>query len=156
MPKTESLSPAEEEMWRAIMRLVRVLPRYLDMDLVRGAGMTASEYTTMMVLSEAPDHELRMSDLASATALSASRMTRIVDGLQSQGLVTKTVSANDARENVARLTARGLGKLKSAWQVHLASVRSRVFDHVEPSAVKRVANALSVVAAQLDEDTGAK
>jgi len=33
--------------------------------------MTASEYTTLMMLSEAPNRELRMSDLASATGLSA-------------------------------------------------------------------------------------
>jgi len=154
MPSAEPLSPTEEALWRAIMRIVKVIPRYLDSDLVRGAGLTASEYTTIMHLSEAPNRELRMADLANATDLSASRMTRLVDDLQSRGLVTKTASSADARGNVAKLTPRGMSKLRSAWPVHLASVRSRFFDCIDPVAVGEVAKALAGVATKL-EDTSA-
>src|SRR5579863_1401004 len=107
------------------MRILKILPRLLDSDLIRGVGLTASEYTTIMHLSEAPNRELRMADLANASGLSASRTTRLVDDLQSRGLVTKTASSSDARGNVARLTPRGMAKLKSAWPAHLASVRNR-------------------------------
>jgi DNA-binding MarR family transcriptional regulator len=151
MATIEPLSPAEEEVWRAVMRIVKVIPRHLDNDLIRGAGLTASDYTTIMHLSEAPNRELRMADLAAATDLSASRMTRLVDDLQSRGLVTKTASSADARGNVARLTPRGMAKLKVAWPVHLASVRSRFFDYLSPSTVQPVARALSEVADHLEE-----
>jgi DNA-binding MarR family transcriptional regulator len=147
----EPLSPIEESLWRALMRIVKVLPRDLDSDLARGAGVTASEYTTMMHLSEASNRELRMTDLANATDLSASRMTRLVDELQSRGLVTKIASSTDARGNVARLTPRGISKLRAAWPVHLASVRARFFDHMDAAAVKRVSEALSDVADELDD-----
>jgi DNA-binding MarR family transcriptional regulator len=145
------LSAAEEASWRALMRIVKVIPRYLDSDLVRGAGLTASEYTTIMHLSEAPNRELRMADLANATDLSASRMTRLVNDLQSRGLVTKTASSSDARGNVAKLTPRGMAKLKSAWPVHLASVRRRFFDCMDAAAVEAVARALGEVADHLEE-----
>src|SRR5476651_992235 len=145
------LSANEEVVWRAVMRIVKVLPRHLDSDLVRGAGLTASEYTTIMHLSEAPNRELRMADLASSTDLSASRMTRLVDDLQSRGLVTKTASSSDARGNVARLTPRGMAKLKSAWPVHLASVRRRFFDCIDDAATGRVAIDLAEVAAHLED-----
>jgi DNA-binding MarR family transcriptional regulator len=155
MVTEEPLSPTEEVLWRAVMRIVKVIPRHLDTDLVRGAGLTASEYTTIMHLSEAPNRELRMADLAGATDLSASRMTRLVDDLQSRGLVTKTVSSSDARGNVAKLTPRGMAKLKSAWPVHLASVRRRFLDCIDPAAVEGVARALAGVAVHL-EDTSAE
>jgi len=151
MASVEPLSPTEEELWRAVMRIVKVLPRHLDSDLIRDASLTASDYTTIMHLSEAPNRELRMADLATATDLSASRMTRLVDDLQSRGLVTKTVSSSDARGNVARLTPRGMAKLKSAWPVHLASVRRRLFDHLDASTVEIVARALSEVATHLED-----
>ena len=151
MATVQPLSATEEAAWRALMRIVKVLPRHLDSDLVRGVGLTASEYTTFMHLSEAPNRELRMADLANATGLSASRMTRLVDDLESRGLVTKTASASDARGNVARLTPRGMAKLRAAWGVHLASVRRRVFDSMDPTAVKRVARALAEVAAHLED-----
>jgi DNA-binding MarR family transcriptional regulator len=149
--KVDPLSETEEMFWRALMRIVLSLPRRLDSDLVRTAGVTANEYTTLMCLSEAPRRELRMADLANAAALSASRMTRLVDDLQSRGLVTKRASADDGRGNVAKLTPAGLTKLKRAWPVHLASVRGRVFDHVDPATVKKAAQALSDVAAQLED-----
>src|SRR5277367_735710 len=151
MPTVEPLSPTEEALWRAVMRMVKVIPRHLDSDLVRGAGLTASEYTTIMHLSEAPNRELRMADLANATDLSASRMTRLVDDLQSRGLLKKTASTSDARGNVARLTPRGVAKLKSAWPVHLASVRRCFFDCIDPAVVEGVAKALAEVALHLED-----
>jgi DNA-binding MarR family transcriptional regulator len=153
MATAEPLSPTEEMLWRAVMRIIKVVPRHLDSDLIRGAGLTASDYTTIMHLSEAPNRELRMADLANATDLSASRMTRLVDDLQSRGLVTKTASSADARGNVARLTPRGMAKVKSAWPVHLASVRHRFFDCIDAAAVEGVAKALAEVAAHLEDTT---
>ena len=155
MATVEPLSPTEETLWRAVMRIVKVIPRHLDSDLMRGVGLTASEYTTIMHLSEAPNRELRMADLANATDLSASRMTRLVDDLQSRGLVTKTASSSDARGNVARLTPRGIAKLRSAWPVHLASVRRRFFDYIDVVDVERVADALAEVALHLEDPPAA-
>jgi DNA-binding MarR family transcriptional regulator len=148
--KVDPLSETEEAFWRALMRIVLSLPRRLDIDLVRTVGLTANEYTTLMCLSEAPNRELRMADLASAAALSASRMTRLVDDLQSRGLVTKRAASEDGRGNVTTLSPAGLAKLKVAWPVHLASVRDRVFDHIDPASIGDAAQALADVAATLE------
>ena len=146
------LSPAEESLWRALMRIVKALPRHLDSDLIRGSGITASEYTAIMHLSEAPNHELRMNDLANATGLSASRMSRIVDDLRVRALVTKERSTTDARGNVARLTPEGMAKLRAAWPVHLESTQTRFFSRMDATSVEIVARALSAVADELDKD----
>jgi DNA-binding MarR family transcriptional regulator len=150
MATIEPLSAAEESLWRALMRTIKALPRRLDSDLIQGSGLSASEYTTIMHLSEAPNRELRMNDLASATGLSASRMTRLVDDLQSRSLVTKTASSADARGNVARLTPRGMAKLRAAWPVHLKSVRALFFDHMDVSCIQVIAREMSVIADQLE------
>jgi hypothetical protein len=34
--KVKPLAPAEEDLWRAVMRLVKLLPRHLDSDLSEG------------------------------------------------------------------------------------------------------------------------
>ena len=151
MAKVDPLSATEEAFWRALMRIVLSLPHRLDIDLVRAAGITANEYTTLMCLSEASHRELRMADLAKAAALSPSRMTRLVDDLQTRGLITKRASSEDGRGNVAKLTPAGSAKLKAAWPAHLASVRTRVFDHIDPSTIADAAQALSEVATTLEE-----
>jgi DNA-binding MarR family transcriptional regulator len=151
MAKVEPLSPTEEAIWRALMRIAKIIPRHIDSDLIRGTGLSAGEYTAIMFLSEASNRELRMADLARVTGFSASRMTRLVDGLQTQGFVEKTASSSDARGNIARLTPPGMAKLKSAWPIHIASVRRRFFDFIDPVAAEAVAKALAEVADHLEE-----
>src|ERR1700692_388462 len=100
MANPEPLTPTEELFWRALMRIVLSLPRQLHTDMVRATGLTASEYTVIMNLSEAPNRQLRMADLASAVSLSASRTTRLVETLESRGFVAKRTSSSDARSNI--------------------------------------------------------
>jgi DNA-binding MarR family transcriptional regulator len=150
MSRTEPLSPTEEALWRAIMRIVKALPRNLDSDLIRGAGLTASEYSTLMHLSEAPNRELRMSDLANAAGVSASRTTRLVDDLQSRLLVRKVASSSDARGNIAKLTPKGMAKVKAAWPIHLDSVREQFFDQIDATSIQVLARELTAAADRLD------
>jgi DNA-binding MarR family transcriptional regulator len=151
MAGVDPLSTTEDVLWRALMRIVMSLPRRLDGDLLRAVGINANEYLTLMYLSEAAGRELRMAELADATALSASRMTRLVDELQSRGLVTKRASADDGRGNVASLTRAGRSKLRTAWGIHVSSLRALVFDHVDPTTTKDAAHAMAEIAARLED-----
>ena len=150
MARVDPLGTTDEAFWRALMRIVMALPRRLDTDLMRAVGITTNEYLTLLSLSEAPRRELRMTDLADATGLSGSRMTRLVEGLQARGLAAKRSSTEDGRGYVAGLTPAGLAKVEAAWETHLSSARALVFDHVDPSATTEAAIALSEIAAGLD------
>jgi DNA-binding MarR family transcriptional regulator len=142
----------EERLWRALQRVTIALPRVLEDDLLRGTGLSLTEYAVLMNLSEAAEHELRMTELAAATALSASRITRVVEQLQSRGLVDKRKCPEDGRSNIASLTAEGLSRLKGAYPSHLTSARRHVIEHLDPKATKRLADALVKIAEQLDPD----
>jgi DNA-binding MarR family transcriptional regulator len=133
------------------MRLVMTLPRALGDDLVRARGLTANEYTTLMHLSEAPKRELGITDLAAATALSVSRMSRLLDDLQTRQLILKRRSETDGRGNLACLTRQGLAALKSAYPEHLASVRRLVMDHINEADKARTARVLKAMATSVDE-----
>ena len=151
MAGVDPLSPTEEIFWRALTRIVVSLPRRWDGDLLRAVGISANEYQTLRSLSEAPGSELRMSELADATALSASRMTRLVDELQSRGLVTKRPSAADGRGNLASLTPAGRAKLTAGRGVHVTSLRALVFDHIDTAGTKSAARVLSEIATRLQQ-----
>jgi DNA-binding MarR family transcriptional regulator len=150
MAGADPLTVAEDVLWRALMRIVMVLPRRLDEDLVRVAGIGANQYLTLLSLSESPGGERRMSDLADATALSASRITRLVDELQVSGLVAKHASPEDGRGYVAKLTPSGLEKLDTAAGAYVSSVRALVFDHLDGAGTD-AAHALAEIALRLDE-----
>src|SRR2546421_2923658 len=129
-PAVVPLSVEEEAFLRAWSRAALTVPRALDADLLAGQGMSLSEYTALMHLSEAPRRSLRMSDLASACALSLSGMSRIASRLEAQGLVARERASCDGRGLNAVLTGAGLGRLRRAWPTHLASVRRHMMDHL--------------------------
>jgi DNA-binding MarR family transcriptional regulator len=140
------LTSEEEAVMRALGRLILVLPRVLDADLDRGERMSMSEYATLRHLSEAEGRRLRMSDLAARCNMSLSGMTRLAGKLASLGYVDRIRCERDARGLEAVLTDAGLARLEAAWPTHLASVRRRIFDHLEDLDLIRLAQALDAIA----------
>ncbi|WP_405847926.1 MarR family winged helix-turn-helix transcriptional regulator [Streptomyces sp. NBC_01518] len=146
----DPLTEQEERLWRALMRVIVALPRSLDDDLLRATGLTLTEYVVLMSLSEAENQELRMADLAAASALSASHITRVVDALQSRGQVVKRRYEGDARGNVATLTPEGLKRLEAAYPIHLASARKRVMDHLDGRSLSAMVRQFETVVGKFD------
>ncbi|ADO72704.1 Transcriptional regulator, MarR family [Stigmatella aurantiaca DW4/3-1] len=140
------LNADEEAFWRALGRVVHVLPRLLEEDLSKATGLSMTEYAVLLTLAEAPGQRLRMAELAAAIALSASRITRVVDDLSSRALVRKERHAADARGAVAVLTHEGLSRQQSAAPQHLASARRRVLDLVPPEHLIALGRVLQQVA----------
>jgi DNA-binding MarR family transcriptional regulator len=153
------LNANEEAFLRAFGRAIVTVPRALDADLLREQGMSMSEYSALMFLSEAPGRRLRMGDLALASALSLSGMSRIVDRLEGRSLVRRERCSNDARGWEAVLTDAGFDQLRQAWPTHLASVRRHVIDHVQgvdlptlTAALQRFADEAQTGTVQQDPD----
>jgi len=146
-PAAAPLSPAEEAAWRAFARAVLVIPRVLDGELLETEGLNLAEYTVLMVLSEQPDRSMRMSDLASAAAITVSGLTRLVNRLGQQGLVERVRCATDGRGQLAVLTPAGLGRLENAYRTHLAGVREHVMDHLTSLDLPTFTEAVGRVAA---------
>src|SRR6201994_4947605 len=97
--------------------------RRLERDLLAGADMPLGWYDVLLQLAEAPDHRLRMADLAERVLLSRSGLTRLVDRLTAEGLVTRAPFPGDARGLYTVLTDAGLRGVRAAAPVHLAGVQ---------------------------------
>jgi len=148
---TEPLLSGEERAWKAIARLLAAASRLLDEDLQRGANISLSEYAVLMHLSEADAAHLRMSQLADLVELSDSRITRIVEDLANGGFVVKTRNPQDGRGVDVRITDAGRDRLRDAYPVHLASVRNRIMNQVDPNALSCFGDALAAIVAGIDD-----
>jgi DNA-binding MarR family transcriptional regulator len=140
------MSTDEETLVRELARVMHVLPRAVDADMMREQRLPLSEYTALMHLSEAPHRLMRMSELAAACNLSLSGMTRVVTRLEKLGLTERVRCPEDARGWNAVLTDAGLARLRQAWPAHLASVRRHVLDHVEDTDLKKLVRVLRLIA----------
>jgi len=120
---TETYAPPKQlEAWVAFLRAHAAVTRELSADLQREHGLTLNDYEVLLHLSHAEGEQLRRVDLANRVLLTASGVTRLLDGLERAGLVTKETCASDARVSYAKLTDDGRAKLRSAGETHLRGV----------------------------------
>jgi DNA-binding MarR family transcriptional regulator len=145
------LKAREERVWKDVARFLAVASRRLDEDLQRRANISLSEYAVLMHLSEAESADLRLSRLADLADLSESRMTRLVEELARGGSVIKTRNQEDGRGIDVRITEAGLKRLRDAYPIHLASVRSRIMNQVDPKALSRFGDVMAAIVAGIED-----
>jgi DNA-binding MarR family transcriptional regulator len=119
---TDLLTRQNLSAWIAYLRTHAAIKRQLNADLLESHGLTLSDYEVLLRLSQADGREMRRIDLAESVVLTASGITRLLDGLERAGYVEKGTCASDARVSYARLTEFGLDKLREAAVTHLAGV----------------------------------
>ena len=128
-----SLRPGDWRLtaWRSFLRTHTHLMRILEQDLQSHHKIALGSYDVLVQLAEAPDHRLRMSELAEAVLLSRSGLSRLVDRLQKDGLVTRQPDPCDARGLFTVLTELGRDALRDASTVHLAGVSRLVTERLD-------------------------
>jgi DNA-binding MarR family transcriptional regulator len=143
---TRWLDADQQSSWRSFVVGVTLLLDRLDADLQHDFGLSLTEYEILVRLSERPQRQMRMAQLADALAHSRSRVTHTVTRMQKAGLVDRTSSPEDGRGIVCRLTDQGYDLLVSAAHVHVTGVRDYLVDLVDPAdfaALGRVMDAVS-------------
>ena len=125
------------------MRSQSAVTRSLNADLVNDHGLTINDYEVMLLLARAPDRRLRRVDLASEVVLTASGITRLLDGLERACYVTKAQCDSDARVTYAVLTDEGLAKLREAGETHVAGIREFFESRFNEEELKTLASLLA-------------
>ena len=66
----------------ALVRAHAAATRQLSAQLSVDHGLTLSDYEVLLRLARAPDHRMRRVDIAAEVLLTASGITRLLDGLE--------------------------------------------------------------------------
>jgi len=101
-----------------------------------------SDYDVLIQLYFAEGHAMRRVDIARQVLLTASGITRLLDGLERCGLVAKQACASDARVSYAVLTEAGLRKVEAARDTHLADVDELFGSQFAPEERQQLAELL--------------
>jgi DNA-binding MarR family transcriptional regulator len=108
--------------WIRFLRAHAAVTRELSSRLEAQHGLTLSDYDVLVQLYFAPDRRLRRVDLARTVILTASGITRLLDGLERSGWVAKARCDSDARVTYAVLTETGVAKFEEAQAMHRADI----------------------------------
>jgi DNA-binding MarR family transcriptional regulator len=149
---TQWLDDDQQRTWRAWLTVAELLPRALDAQLQRDAGISHAAYVVLAMLSESPQHSRRMSDLARRANQSQSRLSHTVARLEERGWVRRERSTEDGRGNVAVLTDEGWDVVRKLAPGHVDAVREAMFDPLDAEQAKAFGEALTAIIDRLDPD----
>ncbi len=110
--------------WIRFLRAHAALTRELSAELVAEHGLTINDYEVLLHLSRAPERRMRRVDLADSVLLTASGITRLLEGLERAGLVERVLCDSDRRVAYAQLTAAGSERLRQASRTHVAGIEA--------------------------------
>lgn len=138
--------------WRTVAALNSYVERRVEKTLREVGGISMVEYTLLDVMQrQSGHHHLRMSQVAHATALSESATTRLVDRLETRGLLARYLCADDRRGIYAELTEEGSATLRSCREPYSRAVQQALNEASDVAELRPVVCALQPV---LTSDVG--
>jgi DNA-binding MarR family transcriptional regulator len=143
--------PPAVRAWNRFLRAHATTSRLLNAQLQKQHGLTINDYEALQVLACAEGRRMRRVDLARRLVLTPSGVTRLLEGLESAGLVERAACASDLRVTYAQLTDSGAAKLREASCGHEGSIRTLMEEHLSPAEIEQLANVLAKVPGGADE-----
>lgn len=136
--------------WAGFLRAHSALTTKLERDLVTERNLPLAWFEVLLHIDSAGE-PLRMQELGRAVMLSKSGLTRLVDRMETAGLVERTSCPTDRRGVHVAVTAAGMAALAAARPVHLRGVAEHFTDRLDGDDL----HALAQILAKLDGDPAA-
>jgi len=149
---TRWLDPQERAAWVRLVAVSELLPGVLDAQLRRDADLSHFDYFVLAMLSESPEHTLRMTSLAQRTNATLTRLSHAVRRLEERGLVERFPCPEDGRATNARLTTNGWDAVVEAAPGHVDNVRRHVIDALTAEQIDQLRAIGDALLPRLDPD----
>ena len=146
------LDDDQQAAWRKLATVVERLPGVLDSQLRRDSDLSHFDYLTLAMLSEAPDHALRMTQLAERTSSTLQRLSHVASRLENRGYLRRSPCPGDRRTTNAQLTEAGWEKVQVTAPGHVTTVLSTVFASLDAQDVAALDHVMGKVMQTLNAD----
>lgn len=145
------LDPARNSLWRLFLTVHTRLLERVEQDFQQAGLPTFEWYDVLVALKQASDRRLRLSELAQVLLVNRTNVTRLVDRLETAGLIRREACADDRRGAFAVLTEAGLEIQQKMWVVYADSIARYFGCHLTETDVAVFTKALSAMLKTLDE-----
>jgi len=152
MGHTPWLDDDEQRTWRAFLAANRLVSERVERQMQNESRMPQAYYEILVRLSEAPGRTLRMSELATSSLSSRSRISHAVARMEEAGLIARTSCPTDRRGQLAALTDKGMTLLEGAAPGHVRTVRAVMFDALTREQQHGLRDAAEALVAHLSDE----
>lgn len=136
-----SKKPTESQLtaWRLFITSHARLIDTINRELETAGKIPLQWYDVLIELYEAPDHKLRMRELADKVILSKSGLTRLVDRIEDAGYLKRELDPNDRRSFFATITDPGIEAIREAWHVYASGIVRYFGQHLSEEDAQKLA-----------------
>jgi DNA-binding MarR family transcriptional regulator len=120
--------------------------RAIDAEMSRVGMLPLDWYDALLSLERTPGSRLRLSELAESALLSRSGVSRLVDRLETAGLLRREECPSDRRGAFAVLTDAGREALAQAWPFYEAAVMNEFAQFLSDDEARVLASLLEKIA----------
>lgn len=114
--------------WRQFFETSQMLTNRLEQLLRKDTALRLADYDVCQLLYNAPDHRLRLGDIAHIMVFSPSRLSYQVGVLCDKGVLRRIEDASDGRAAFAELTSHGVDVFLQARETHRQHVNEILND----------------------------
>ena len=144
--RTTDASETYTALWSTVTRLHAVLAR----EMADETGLPFERYSVLAMLARAENQALRPSELAEALPITRSGVTRLIDRLESDGIVERRSCASDGRGRLVALTPKGEDVFRRAGRKHLSDIDHHVGSSLSTDEMAELRRLASKLAAGVD------
>ncbi|MEF2977998.1 MarR family winged helix-turn-helix transcriptional regulator [Subtercola sp. YIM 133946] len=144
-----SLTPTQLRAYFAFTEVSSLLRHAVEQQLRDVGGLSYVQFQLLARLGDAPDGQVRMTDLADGVVYSRSGLTYQAQLLEQRGLVTRSPSPDDERSIVVTLTDEGISVLAAVFPGHIEALHRLLFAALSDTDVNDLARILGHAADQL-------
>lgn len=146
------LDPEEQAAWTGFIRMQEKLIGRLSRRMQSESGLSASDYTVLVHLTDAPEGRLRFLDPAKAVEREKSRMSHHISRMAKRGLVVREECAEDGRGAFVVVTPAGREAIAAAAPRHVENVRRPFIDALTREDLSALAHISDRVLDRLEKE----
>lgn len=132
----------EPDLWLSFVRSHRALIREIERRLAKAGLPAYAWYDALWGVESGEGGTRRMHELADALVIERYNLTRLVDRLEQEGLVTRARSPDDGRAAYVTITGEGRALRKRMWKVYQSSVAELFLSQFDAASQREMSEAL--------------
>lgn len=155
MSKNQRLMPTREQLrvWREYVETAEIVRSRLSTRLQADSALSSGDYQVLLALSEADDHSLRSSELATHIGWERSRLSHHLGRMEKRDLVMRRSCADITHGVDVILTDAGSEAFRRGSVPHLRAIRELFIDAFAPEQLEQIDAMTVALRSHLQLDT---
>jgi len=142
------LSKQAETAWVLLIRAQQVLLGQVEAALKEAGLPPLSWYDVLLEVGRDTESGLRQYEIAERVLLNKHNLSRLIDRLESDGLVKRQACDVDGRGNIVKITKKGIQLKQQMWPVYAKTIQKLIAEPLTTTQVRSLAEIMNALLEQ--------